>query len=148
MSRFVLLRHDCPADYRDGPHWDWMLERADDDAEHRLATWSLLDLPEAWAALLGLPPTGGESVEATRLPDHRAAYLDYEGPVSGGRGEVRRLAGGAIGWVESTVDRVVVRIESPSPLAGVVTLELGAESAWRLEWAASIGGRKSHGNNR
>jgi len=148
MSRFVLLRHDCPADYRDGPHWDWMLERADDDAEHRLVTWSLLDLPAAWSALLGLPPTGGESVEATRLVDHRAAYLDYEGPVSGGRGEVRRLAGGAIEWVESTVDRVVVRIEPPSPLAGVVTLEREADSAWRLEWAASISGRKSHGNSR
>lgn len=25
------------------------------------------------------------------MPDHRSVYLDYEGPVSGGRGTVRRL---------------------------------------------------------
>jgi hypothetical protein len=29
-----------------------------------------------------------------RLPDHRAFYLDYEGPVSGGRGEVLRVWAG------------------------------------------------------
>ena len=29
-----------------------------------------------------------------RLPDHRSMYLDYEGPVSDGRGEVRAVARG------------------------------------------------------
>ena len=31
---------------------------------------------------------------ATRLPDHRLAYLEYEGPVSGNRGVVRRIDSG------------------------------------------------------
>jgi hypothetical protein len=34
------------------------------------------------------------SIPAERLPDHRPLYLDFEGPVSGGRGEVQRLARG------------------------------------------------------
>ncbi|MEN0110574.1 MAG: hypothetical protein AAF805_07595, partial [Planctomycetota bacterium] len=56
MTRFVLLRHDCPADYRDGPHWDLMLERPGVEREHRLATWSLLKLPRAWATAIGAEP--------------------------------------------------------------------------------------------
>lgn len=32
-----------------------------------------------------------------RLPDHRAIYLDYEGPISGNRGEVRRVEAGTCG---------------------------------------------------
>jgi hypothetical protein len=30
----------------------------------------------------------------TRIEDHRAIYLTYEGPISGNRGEVKRVAGG------------------------------------------------------
>ena len=34
---------------------------------------------------------GRRGVMARRLTDHRLDYLDYEGPVSGGRGIVRRI---------------------------------------------------------
>ncbi|MCP4375845.1 MAG: hypothetical protein GY794_06685 [bacterium] len=67
----MLHRH---SDY--GPtHWDLMLEV--DDA---LATWQIESDPLAM-----LP---AEPITATRIHDHRKAYLDYSGQVSGGRGRV------------------------------------------------------------
>ena len=38
----------------------------------------------------------GQRLEAARIADHRPAYLTYEGPVSGDRGTVRRLARGTV----------------------------------------------------
>ena len=59
-----------------GPvHWDLMLEI--DDA---LATWRIEADP------LAISPVG--RIEATRIHDHRKAYLDYAGEVSGQRGRV------------------------------------------------------------
>jgi hypothetical protein len=48
-----------------------------------LRTWRLAELPAV-----------GARVTAELLGDHRLAYLDYEGPVSGGRGSVSRWDGG------------------------------------------------------
>ena len=62
-----------------------MIEQAD-----ALATWQLALDP------LARPD---RPIPAVRLPDHRKAYLTYEGPVSGGRGEVRRVEEG---WCEVT----------------------------------------------
>ncbi len=76
MPRFVVLEHDSP---QQGRHWDFMLEH-----EGTLATWALPAVPHCL-----LEPTGAE-----RLPDHRLAYLEYEGPISGGRGSVVRYDAG------------------------------------------------------
>jgi len=74
--RFVLLHHQSPA----GEHWDVMLE-----TDAALATWSI-------------PPqcrTGTSfTCAATRLPDHRKHYLDYEGEISSNRGTVTRVDAG------------------------------------------------------
>ncbi|NUQ64853.1 MAG: hypothetical protein HUU20_20510 [Pirellulales bacterium] len=70
MPRFVVLEHDSPR----GLHWDFMLESGD-----ALATWAL---PE--------PPDAAAELAAESLPDHRPAYLDYEGPIASNRGTVRR----------------------------------------------------------
>ncbi|MCO6455149.1 MAG: hypothetical protein J5I93_07605 [Pirellulaceae bacterium] len=80
MKRFVLLRHELPDDAGRPSHWDLMFERDESD---RLWTWSLAELPRA-----------DGPVAALRLPDHRRDYLDYEGPVSGNRGTVRRWDAG------------------------------------------------------
>src|SRR6185437_4307487 len=61
MSRFVLLEHDHPE-----LHWDLMLESG-----AVLRTWRLT-----------APPCGGEVITAMASFDHRALYLDYEGPIS------------------------------------------------------------------
>ena len=90
MPRFVILQHDWR-----GPHSDLMLE---DPAVGRLRTWAVR------------PPIDleAESTErlVARLPDHRLAYLDYQGPISGGRGTVLRLARGIyepIEWLDHRV---------------------------------------------
>ena len=36
------------------------------------------------------PPQAGVEIPCEALADHRLAYLDYEGPISGGRGSVTR----------------------------------------------------------
>jgi len=74
MPRFVILQHDAPQ----AAHFDLMLESGG-----ALRTWSL---PR--------PPENGAAFECRSLADHRPAYLDYEGEVSGGRGTVSRWDSG------------------------------------------------------
>ena len=76
-ARFVILHHR----ERTGEHWDLMIEQDDG-----LATWRLARMPSADDAA---------PIAATQLGLHRKAYLDYEGPVSGDRGEVTRVDAGA-----------------------------------------------------
>jgi hypothetical protein len=85
--RYAVVHHTGIAE----PHFDVMFETAPGSA---LTTFRLPLWPPA-ARLAAVP-----------LAEHRAAYLDYEGPVSGNRGEVRRVQSGtchvvsnASGWV-------------------------------------------------
>jgi len=78
MPRFAILHHETPSGYERPAHWDFMLECGD-----LLWTWALRELPAV-----------GREVVAEELADHRLAYLDYEGEVSGGRGSVTRWDGG------------------------------------------------------
>lgn len=98
MHRTVVLEHILP----DGSaHFDWMIEDpALGGEEHRLACWRTDQRPD-----LALSGFWGE-----RIGSHRAAYLTFEGPVSGDRGRVRRLASGAADWDRAGADRVVVRV--------------------------------------
>src|SRR5204862_462785 len=73
MPRFVILEHDHPE-----RHWDFMLE-----AGPVLRTWRLAKAPDATGIRIAAQPLG----------DHRALYLDYEGPLSGARGTVTRWDG-------------------------------------------------------
>ena len=138
MPRFVLLWHDCPPEHGTGAHWDLMIEREGTGLEHRLATWRLDVLPHAWAESLLLEAAQEErETIAVALPDHRAHYLDYEGPLSGGRGTVSRIAEGAVEWIEDSADRIAVRISASSPgHGGMVKLIRGGRSTeeWLLVW--------------
>lgn len=80
QKRFVVLLHRFPDGVKDGrvDHFDLMLEQ-----ESMLATWAIERLPDS-----------DETVSATRLPDHRKTYLDYEGPISDGRGTVKQVMAG------------------------------------------------------
>lgn len=71
--RFTILQHDHPF-----LHWDLLMQQ-----EGSLATWRLLQKPRCsvW-------------IPSEKLPDHRLMYLDYEGPVSGGRGHVSQFCTG------------------------------------------------------
>ena len=70
MHRYVILQHETTG----GVHFDFMLEMGG-----VLKTWSFSQ-----------SPLQGVEINAEALPDHRLAYLDYEGPVSGDRGSVTR----------------------------------------------------------
>lgn len=118
MPRFVLLEHDHPEF-----HWDFMLESND-----TLLTWRLDRIPDK----------AGE-IAAVSLPDHRIAYLDYEGPISGNRGSVVRVDRGDFEVLASEDGIESVRLNG-SRLQGTVSLrKLSAdgspgESAWRMIW--------------
>lgn len=86
MPRYVILRHELPPASGRASHWDVMLEDRAESGEIVLKTWAVERSPD-----------DGATQPATLLPDHRAAYLTYEGPVSGGRGEVSR-------WDEGNFD--------------------------------------------
>ena len=86
-SRFVILHHQL----EDGEHWDLMLEHVD-----TLLTWQLSREPVSRASL---------PIPAWRIGDHRKAYLDYEGPISGSRGAVRRVDAGVVEMESLSQDR-------------------------------------------
>jgi hypothetical protein len=69
MPRFVILTHDHPH-----LHWDFFLEEGD-----VLLGWRLAE-----------EPVTKKLIAATAQADHRKLYLDYEGPVSGNRGNLTR----------------------------------------------------------
>ena len=137
MLRFALLYHQCPPAYQRPSHWDLMLE-----AGNTLRTWALAELPSDWRVAHGAtvaacgecPPLAvGSEVEAELLVDHRTAYLDYEGPVSGGRGNVTRVAAGV--YDETTVGSSQLEIVvSVGDWTGriVMSRDPEDESRWRL----------------
>ena len=73
--RYVVLRHEGVAQ----PHFDLMLETAPGAA---LATWRIPRWPI------------DEQINIDKVAEHRRDYLDYEGPISGDRGHVKRVTAG------------------------------------------------------
>ena len=114
MPRFVLLEHDHPH-----VHWDLMLER---DAS--LRTWRL-----------SAPPTQAAAIQAEALADHRLAYLDYEGPVSGNRGTVTRWDAGDYRVYNETPGRIEIELEG-ARIRGIamLTREGEHETQWQLQF--------------
>jgi hypothetical protein len=101
---FVILQHILP----DGSeHWDLGIDQGE-----TLATWQLLQDP----ALLASGRL--QAVPARRIADHRRAYLDYEGPVSGNRGQVTRVERGYCRVVDRRPDCWRVRLTG-SVLIGI-----------------------------
>lgn len=110
MPRFVMLVHDHPF-----LHWDFLLE----DSETCL-TWRLLANPEEKSI----------EISAEKLPDHRLQYLDYEGPVSGGRGSVSQWDGGTFEWLSKHSDAYEIRL-SGQRWQGIVRVERVGDEIWR-----------------
>ena len=73
--RFVVLRHEGVPE----PHYDLMFET---EAGSEQLAWRV----DRW------PLENGAPTQA--LAQHRRAYLDYDGPVTGNRGSVRQTAAG------------------------------------------------------
>lgn len=111
-KRFVVLRHDCPR----GLHWDFMLE-----AGGALRTWALAD-----------EPSGSISCVAQQLPDHRPAYLDYEGEVSGGRGSVTRYDRGEYLVSKEDTTGLVVELRGTQMRGTAVLMAEEDNQRWRF----------------
>jgi hypothetical protein len=103
VPRFVVLEHDWPE-----PHFDFLLE-----AGGVLRAWRL-----------SAEPVNGVDVPAEANFDHRLPYLDYEGPLSGERGTVRRWDSGTFDWLTDGGERVEVELR-------------GGKLTGRAEWNRS-----------
>jgi hypothetical protein len=114
MPRFVVLIHDYPI-----LHWDFMLEK-----EAILRTWRL-----------ARPPDETGPIDAEALADHRLDYLDYEGPVSGDRGAVRRFDRGGYALIAETADRVEVELTGTMLQGRTVIERTGRSEAWEYRFA-------------
>ncbi|MBS0188145.1 MAG: hypothetical protein JSS51_08750 [Planctomycetes bacterium] len=103
-ARCVILLHTLP----DGSaHLDWMIE-----SDRRLLTFRLPVNTE-----VGKPGR----FEAVAIADHRLAYLDFEGPVSGGRGDVKRLSRYILRQLDRTEELIRVELEPEAgPGRGIV----------------------------
>src|SRR5262245_43783511 len=118
MPRFVLLYHDCPPDFGRASHWDLMLQSGE-----VLRTWALGELPQT--------SRPGQSIDAEELADHRLSYLEYEGPISGERGFVRREDSGTFESLVETGDRWEVDLVGRA-LRGKLTLQHVHERRWKI----------------
>ena len=110
MPRYVILEHDHPE-----LHWDFMLE-----AGEVLRTWRLSAYPEV-----------GRMVAAEPAFDHRLIYLDYEGPVSGNRGIVRRWDHGTFVWLTDDPGSITVGVDGRR-LRGMIQLQRQETGNWTL----------------
>jgi hypothetical protein len=120
MPRFVILCHEFPEGHPRATHWDLMFEWG-----AALRTW----------AMAGEPLSAGQ-IDAEQLPDHRVAYLDYEGPVSGGRGTVTRWDAGDY-RLEASTENEIRAVLAGSRLCGRLILKKrDASHSWRVGfWA-------------
>lgn len=109
MPRFAILTHDHPF-----PHWDFLLEQG-----AACRTWRLLSQPDS----------EGE-VAAEQLPDHRLLYLDYEGPVSAGRGVVTAWDRGTFEWITDQPEIIEVTLRG-NTLSGTVRITRLNDGPWR-----------------
>lgn len=122
MPRYVILLHQMPEGAGRPTHWDLMLEDG-----RVLLTWALQTLPEQSSA-----------TQVHKLPDHRPAYLTYEGPVSNHRGSVRRWDQGEFQWIQRSEDLLHIRVLGQQ-LHGQIRLtrELESTESWQMEYFAS-----------
>jgi len=118
QRRFVVLEHEW-----NGVHWDFMIED-----EGRLRTWAI-----------DTPLVAGEELPARALPDHRLDYFTYEGPISGGRGSVRRVDGGTFHGLEWGPHRVRGTLAGGQLVGEVVLYCVDSASPGSSPWKFRLG---------
>lgn len=115
-GKFVILHH---TGHRP-EHWDFMLEEAD-----ALATWKCSSNPAA--------SSPGQILSCRRLPDHRRAYLTYEGVISHGRGRVQRIEEGEYECIPAEEHHRRVRLHGKK-FSGLVELRQDeSDDGWTLQ---------------
>jgi hypothetical protein len=113
-GRFVVLRHEDIPD----PHFDLMFESTETG---RLVSFRS---PE-WPVL--------QRVTLAKLADHRAHYLEYEGPISEGRGTVKRLISGFYSSYVINKEKTGLRLYGRDERYELILHEKDDSTAWELE---------------
>jgi hypothetical protein len=120
MPRYVILYHQQSSTEADLTHWDLMLETAG-----ALRTWQIHQYP-----------VPNQQLAATPLADHRLDYLQYEGPVSGNRGQVSQWDGGNYeGTVPTKSELFSVRLKGRA-FRGTLTLQPHPkqQGSWQVQF--------------
>jgi hypothetical protein len=76
-------------------------------------------------------PEASMVVPAEPLGDHRVHYLDYEGPVSGNRGTVKRWDSGTYDLLSDDADRLCFRLCGQS-IRGEACLRRNSDACWEF----------------
>ena len=118
MPRFVVIKHTMPVDSERPDHFDIMFEH-----DGVLLTWES-------SSLISNRFDG----KCTRLCDHRLHYLDFEGAVSGNRGEVKRVDSGTYHAIENILpDTNCYRLHiSSDQMDTEVCLQQIEEQKWQI----------------
>lgn len=135
QQRFVVLRHEVGPQFTRhvGLHCDWMFQ-----VDDVLRTWATDPIDRFDRDF---------DVNGQKLDDHRVAYLDYEGPLSGDRGSVTRILGGDCTIISEGEDRLVARLawfrESKSESGIVICQRIMFDSEsppceTRMDWSLSF----------
>jgi hypothetical protein len=103
--RYAILHHD----QIDSPHFDLLFETSPNSP---LLAWR----SQAWPI--------SRSTPLLHLPDHRGHYLSYEGPLSAGRGTVRRVESGSVIDLALTPAQIRMTLQNDS---GTIVLKLALD---------------------
>jgi hypothetical protein len=133
---------ECPSGTPRPSHFDLMLE-----ANGVLRTWAIAGFPSSWGATAvrsgfaaaNLPSSVSENIVAEQLPDHRLAYLDYEGPLNGDRGHVSRFDAGTLTTVSESADEWIVALSGQRIRGQLQLTRIAADSPrWQLTFQAAV----------
>ena len=129
MRRAVLLLHETPGG---GRHFDWLIERAagEDEDERALAAFRV-------AVRIDRTPT--DAFDADRIQDHRRVYLTRQGAISGGRGDVTRLATGTVIELEQGDSEMMVVIDWGGRRARYEGKAIHGNESWRFNAGRASG---------
>jgi hypothetical protein len=114
----VVLEHRLP----ENRHFDWLLGDPTDPGG------------ALWTARVDRPPgqwLAAGSLLLDPLPPHRRAYLVYQGPVSRGRGVVRRVASGQHLPRLWTASRIVTSVRWPEIALDLTLTRLPEGRRWQ-----------------
>ncbi len=128
----VLLEHQSGENTEDRAHFDWLIELGEfaEDQARPLLSFRVDVRPDA---------DPEQAFGAVRTPDHRAVYLEYEGAISGGRGQVKRVGCGVCQALRFFKEQGGGRIELRGRFEGgrsvlwVMCEVVGGGDEWRIE---------------
>lgn len=116
MRQSVVLLHKQPSCT---DHFDWLIDQPKLDADHRLLTFRSSSRPDQ-----------SDSFIAQQAPDHRAIYLNYEGPISNNRGEVTRINKGEVLRWDQGNTRISALIQWPNQRIKYTALRENNSGEW------------------